>query len=48
MYCHRSCRVEFDHLAVEKQVQGMFLCFNFPLRLIGASSLSGCYVFPFL
>jgi hypothetical protein len=33
--------VEFDHL-----VQGMFLCFNFPLRPIGASSLSGCDAFP--
>jgi hypothetical protein len=25
--------VEFDHLAVQKQVQGMFLCFNFSLRV---------------
>jgi hypothetical protein len=35
-----------ENLGTENQ--GMFLYFNFPLRLIGASSLSGCYAFPFL
>jgi hypothetical protein len=39
--------VELDHLAVQKQVQGMFLRFHFPLRLIGASTLPHCHVFPF-